>query len=101
MSSTEAEYINRVVEGKHGYHIHLRRAKIYEGFQLFIQLKFYVDNVIAMYLAKNTIWTEHMDIRDHFIKEDVNNAKSNIKLVLSENNTADLITKNFSGELFH
>jgi hypothetical protein len=58
----------------------------------------------AIYLAKNastTTRTKHIDIRYHFIREHVDNGKIKIKFVRSEDNTADIMTKNLSGELFH
>jgi hypothetical protein len=45
--------------------------------------------------------TKHIDIRYHFIREHIDNGMISIKFVRSEDNTADIMTKDLSGELFH
>jgi hypothetical protein len=62
-----------------------------------------VDNVGAIYLSKNASTsnrTKHIDTRYHFFREYVEVGILKIKFVRSENNHADIFTKNTSVEIF-
>lgn len=63
----------------------------------------YVDNTGAIDLAKNwstTGRTKHIVVRFHFIRELVENGVIEIKFVKSEDNAADILTKNVSEQFF-
>ena len=62
-----------------------------------------VDNVGTMFLANNPALsqrTKHISVRQHFIREHVENGLIKIIFVKSKFNTADIFTKNLSQELF-
>ena len=57
------------------------------------------DNVGAIFLghnAKASAWTKHINIRYHFIREHVIDGIVKIVFVRSEENDADIFTKNVS-----
>jgi hypothetical protein len=63
-----------------------------------------VDNVGAIYLANNystSQRTKHIDIRAHFLREYIENGILKVEFIRSEDNDADILTKNTSEELFH
>ena len=62
-----------------------------------------VDNVGAIYLATNTASTgrtRHIDTRYHYVREYVMNGEVEVVFVRSQDNTADLLTKNLPKEEF-
>ena len=62
-----------------------------------------VDNMSAIFMAEtaqSTQRTKHVDIRYHFVKDLVEAGLLKIRFVGSENNLADLFTKNLSQEKF-
>jgi hypothetical protein len=62
-----------------------------------------MDNTGAIYLANNYTTgqrTKHIDIRDHYLRELVSRGIIKIIFVKSEENDADIYTKNLSEELF-
>ena len=62
-----------------------------------------VDNVGAMFLANNPVLsqrTKHISVRQHFIREFVEDGIIKVIFVKSRNNDADIFTKNLSRELF-
>ena len=62
-----------------------------------------VDNVGAMFLANNPVLsqrTKHISVRQHFIREFVEDGIIKVIFVKSKNNDADIFTKNLSKELF-
>ena len=63
-----------------------------------------VDNQAAIFMAKNTTVTKrtkYVDVRANFVYEHVNEDTGEIELVFvkTEDNRADIYTKNVSGEL--
>jgi hypothetical protein len=57
-----------------------------------------VDNIGAIFLSENRNSgkrTKHIDITYHYIREQID-----VGLIESEENLADLFTKNLKGELF-
>ncbi len=63
----------------------------------------YEDNLGAMFLAKNAQVsgrTKHIDVRHHFIRDLIREKSLELKFVKSENNPADIMTKNTNRELF-
>ena len=63
----------------------------------------YVDNVGAIWLSNNRTTsdrTRHIDIRTSFVKEYQEDRKIIIKFVKSEDNEADIFTKNTTEVIF-
>ena len=63
----------------------------------------HVDNVGAVWLSNNRTTsdrTKHTDIRTSFVKEDQEDGKIIIKFVKSEDNEADIFTKNAMNAIF-
>ena len=99
LSSTEAEYVAMsqcVTEMVFIRNLlHDMKVTIMEPMVLF------EDNQGAIFLANNDTtgqWTKHIDIRYHFIRDLVNKNKLELKYMRSENNRADMLTKNVSEE---
>jgi hypothetical protein len=64
----------------------------------------FVDNVGAIFIAKNATTkgrTKHMDIRFHFVREQIEEGNLEIRFVRSEDNVADIFTKNTSRATFN
>ena len=60
-------------------------------------IKIYCDNVGAIFLshnAKSSARTKHIDIKYHCIREQVQNGTVEIIFIRSEENDADIFTKN-------
>ena len=62
----------------------------------------YEDNEAAVYLAKNmhvSSQTKHIDIRTHYVREHLKE-QGNIKAIRSDENFADVLTKNVAVNIF-
>ena len=61
------------------------------------------DNVGAIFLAENATGqrTKHVDIRHHYVREFVDEGMVKVVFVKSQENEADLFTKNLNEELTH
>ena len=80
---TEMKYIKQVLEGI--------------GEKIDLPMKLKMDNVGAIYMAKNQApgqRSKHVDIRYNYVKELVENKELEVEFVKSENNLADIFTKN-------
>jgi hypothetical protein len=63
-----------------------------------------VDNVGAIYIANNHTTgqrTKHIDIRQHFVREYIEDGILKVVFVKFEGNDADIFTKNTTEELFN
>ena len=63
----------------------------------------YKDNIVAIYLtnAPNISQrTKHIDVRHYFIRYLIEDKKIEVRNVKSENNLADILTKNLREEIF-
>ena len=63
----------------------------------------YEDNEAAVYLAKNhhvSAKTKHIDIRQHYVREHLKEKLGVIKAIKSEDNFADILTKNVAVNIF-
>ena len=61
------------------------------------------DNIGAIYLSNNHTTsqrTKHIDVRRHFVREFIEDNILKVLFVKSENNDADIFTKNTTEELF-
>jgi hypothetical protein len=101
LSSTEAEYIalsETVREAKFISQVlevmHIEYKK---------PINIHVDNIGAIFLAGNRNSSErskHIDMKYHFVRDLIDEGLIDVKFVRSEQNLADLFTKNLNGELF-
>jgi Reverse transcriptase (RNA-dependent DNA polymerase) len=101
LSSTEAEYIalsEAVREVKfisqicEVMHIEYKRP-----------INVYVDNIGAIFLAGNrnsSDRSKHIDMKYHFVRDLIDEGLIDVKFVRSNENLADLFTKNLNGELY-
>jgi hypothetical protein len=66
--------------------------------------KVYVDNVGSIFLSKNKTSgerTKHIDLKYHFIREQIQNGLIDVQFVRTSENYADVFTKNLNGEKFN
>jgi hypothetical protein len=102
LSSTEAEYFALSEVAKEV--IFVKQIVDSMGFKMNFPIIIKVDNVGAIYLANNytsSQLTKHIDIRQHFIREFIEDGILKVIFVKSEDNDADIYTKNTTEELFH
>ena len=62
-----------------------------------------MDNIVAIFLSENrnsSKRTKHTNIKYHYITEQIDLGLTEVKFVKSEENLADLFTKNLKGDLF-
>jgi hypothetical protein len=101
LSSTEAEYYASSEAAKELVFVHNLIKSM--GIKLQLPTILHVDNTGAIYLANNYSTgprTKHIDIRTHFIRELIVNGDLKVVFVKSEDNDADIFTKNTGEELF-
>jgi hypothetical protein len=101
LSSTEAEYFAASEIAKEA--IFARNVIESMGIELKYPIAIRVDNVGAIYLANNystSQRTKHIDIRTHFVREFIEDGIIKIIFIRSEDNDADIFTKNPTEELF-
>ena len=102
LSTTEAEYMALSEVVKELKFI----VQLLETMNIKVELPItvYVDNVGAIWLSKNRTTsdrTKHIDIRTSFVKEYQEDGKIIIKFVKSEENEADIFTKNTTNVIFN
>ena len=101
LSTTEAEYMAFSDVGKElKFIVQLLQTMIIE---VELPITVYVDNVGAIWLSNNRTTsdrTKHIDIKTSFVKEYQEDGKIVIKFVKSENNEADIFTKNTRNVIF-
>ncbi|GJT00896.1 retrovirus-related pol polyprotein from transposon TNT 1-94 [Tanacetum coccineum] len=101
ISSTEAEYI--ALSGCCSQILWIRSQLTYYGFQL-NKIPLYCDNKSAISLYCNNVQhsrAKHIDIRYHFIKEQVVNGIVELYFVRTEYQLADIFTKPLPRERFN
>ena len=101
LSTTEAEYmaLSEVVK-KLKFIVQLLQTM---NIEVKLPITVYVDNVGAIWLSNNRTTsdrTKHTDIRTAFVKEYQEDGKIIIKFVKSEENEADIFTKNTTNVIF-
>ena len=101
LSSTEVEYygISDVVTEL----LFIKSLLEFMGVKVQLPIIVRVDNIGAIYLSDNassSTRTKHIDTRYHFVKDYVEDGIVKIKFVKSEDNDADLFTKNLSNSDF-
>ena len=101
LSKTEAEYmaLSEVVN-KLKFIVQLLQTM---NIEVELPITVHVDNVGAIWLSNNRTTsdrTKHIDTRTSFVKEYEEDGKINIKIVKSEENEADIFTKNTTNTIF-
>ena len=101
LSTTEAEYmaLSEVVK-ELKFIVQLLQTM---NIEVKVPITVYVDNVGAIWLSNNRTTsdrTKHIDIRTAFVKEYQEDGKIIIKFVKSEENEADIFTKNTTNVIF-
>jgi hypothetical protein len=102
LSSTEAEYVASSEIAKEA--IFVKNILDSIGIKINLPIHIRVDNVGAIYLANNYATgqrTKHIDIRAHFLREYIESGVLKVVFIRSEDNDADILTKNTPEELFH
>jgi hypothetical protein len=102
LSSTEAEYYAISECAKEL--IFLKHVIESMGIQLKLPIVIKTDNVGAIYLSNNYTTsqrTKHIDVRVHFVRQYIEDGIFRIEFVGSEDNDADIFTKNTSEEIFN
>ena len=102
LSTTEAEYmaLSEVVK-ELKFIVQLLQTM---NVEVELPITVYVDIVRAIWLSNNRTTsdrTKHIDIRTSFVKEYQEDGKIIIKFVKSEDNEADIFTKNTTNVIFH
>jgi ferredoxin-NADP reductase len=73
------------------------------GIRLNLPIKIKADDIGAIYLAKNFSLsqnTKNIDIHRHFVREHQEEGTIDTTFIRSEDNEADILTKNTSEEIF-
>ena len=101
LSTTEAEYmaLSEVVQELKFIVLLLQTMNI----EVELPITVHVDNVGAIWLSSNRTTsdkTKHIDIRTAFVEEYQEDGKIIIKFVKSEENEADIFTKNTTNAIF-
>ena len=101
LSTTEAEYmvLSEVVK-ELKFIVQLLQTM---NIEVKLPITVYVDNVGAIWLCNNRTTsnrTKHIDIRTSFVQEYQEDGKIIIKFVKSEDNEADIFTKNTTNVIF-
>lgn len=100
LSSTEAEYYACSEAAKELVFVQNLIKSM--GIELTLPIQLHVDNTGAIYLANNYSTgqrTKHIDIRAHFVRELIVDGVLKIIFVKTEDNDADIFTKNTSEEI--
>ncbi|GJU61550.1 putative ribonuclease H-like domain-containing protein [Tanacetum coccineum] len=98
-STTKAEYI--VASRCCGQVIWIQNQMLDYGYN-FIQTKIHVDNESAICVVKNPVYhskTKHIEIQHHFIRDSYEKRLIEMVKIQTNNNIADLLTKDFDGKL--
>jgi hypothetical protein len=101
LSSTEAEYY--AYSEATAELMYCKQILEFLGIEVQTPMILNVDNTGAMYLANNEFTsqrTKHIDCRYHYVRELIENKILQINFVRSENNKADIYTKNLNSKSF-
>jgi len=100
LSSSEAEYVALSEAAKNIKFIYMILESM--GIKVEIPIIVRVDNNGAIFMSENVVVsqrTKHVDVRYKFVNEFVEDGFLKIRFVRSEDNDADIFTKNLKGEL--
>jgi hypothetical protein len=102
LSSTEAEYV--AISEVSAEIMFIKQLLESLNIQVNLPIIVHVDNVGAIYLSNNATTsqrTKHIDIRYHYVREYIEDGILKILFVKSEQNDADIYTKNLSQDLYY
>jgi len=102
LSSTEAEYM--AISEVAMEILYIVGILKFLGVPLKYPIEVNVDNIGAVYLAKNATTgnrTKHIDTRYHFVREYIEDGIVKVVFVRSEANDADIFTKNLNADTFN
>ena len=100
-SSTEAEYIALSEAAKEVKFVYQVLTSL--GFKVKLPIIVRVDNLGAIFMSDNisvSQRTKHVDVRYRFVKQFTKEGFIKVIFVKTDENDADLFTKNLSGEKF-
>ena len=100
LSSSEAEYVALSEAAKEIKFVY--QLLFGMGMKVKLPIIVRVDNLGAVFMSENVSVsqrTKHVDIRYHFVQEFVLDGFINIVFVRTEENDADIFTKNLGGDL--
>jgi hypothetical protein len=101
LSSTEAEYFATSEVAKEV--IFAKQVIESIGIEIQYPIEIKVDNTGAIYIANNYTTgqrTKHIDVRAHFVREYIEDGILKVLFVRTDDNDADIYTKNTSEEIF-
>ena len=101
LSSTEAEY--RAQSDAVTEVLYVKMMLEFLGMEMRLLITVYVDNLGAIYLSNSagtSNRTKHIDTHYHFVREYIEDGIIQIKFVRSEDNHADIFTKNLPIESY-
>ena len=101
LSSTEAEHYAMSEVAKEL--IFTKQLVETMGLKIKFPIDIRVDNVGAIYIANNYTMsqrTKHIDIRQHFVRQFIEDGIFKVIFIRTDDNDADIYTKNTSEELF-
>ena len=101
LSSTEAEYVALSEAAKEVKYVYQLLMSM--GVEVKLPIVVRVDNIGAIFMSNNVAVsqrTKHVDIRYHFVREFVLDGFLKVVFVKTEDNDADIFTKNLNGELY-
>ena len=101
LSSSEAEYVALSEAAKEVKYVYQVLASM--GIQVKLPIVVRVDNIGAIFMSNNVAVsqrTKHVDIRYHFVREFVFDGFLKVIFVKTDDNDADIFTKNVSGDLY-
>merc|ERR1711981_940340 len=80
----------------------IQNVLVFLGEKFRLPIVVYVDNTGAAYIAENYTGkrTKHIGTRYHFVRDYVQNGLIKIRFITSEENTADIFTKNTAQDTF-
>ena len=100
LSTTEAEYISAALACSQV--IYMQQTLKDYGLNI-SKSPIYCDNTSAINLSKNTTHharTKHIDIRHHFLRDNISNEVITLDYINSENQIADILTKPLNESIF-
>jgi hypothetical protein len=100
LSSTEAEYVSVSMHCQETLFLQMLLDEVAESVRPAV---IYEDNMGCIYLTRNQqvgARTKHIDVRHHFIRENVENGNVKVCFVPTEDNEADCCTKNLPEKIF-
>jgi hypothetical protein len=96
LSTVESEYVAASAASQEAIFLRRLLAEVDEDFPGDEAVTLYVDNQGAMFVGNAVSYSgrlKHIDVRHHFLQEQVKNGAIKMEYVPSADNTADILTK--------